>query len=89
MNAARTGPGDTIAAGDIEAGAWVWSKHETTGVWGAYLVTFTRVFTSDLCAVGDRPLTSPSRTLTRMFWSAMTESGCSATTKSRRRRRNA
>ncbi len=59
-NADRTGPGDTIAAGDIEAGAWVWSRHETTGAWGAYLVTFTRVFTSDLCAVGDRPLTSPS-----------------------------
>lgn len=59
-NGDRTGPGTTIAAGDIEAGAWVWSKHETTDVWAAYLVTFTRVFTSDLCALGNRPLTSPS-----------------------------
>ncbi len=59
-NADRTGPGVTIAAGDIEAGASVWSQHETTGAWGAYLVTFTRVFDSDLCAVADWPLTSPS-----------------------------
>lgn len=59
-NADRTGPGGTIAAGDLEAGAWVWTQHETTREWGAYRVTATRVFDSPLYAVGDRPLTSPS-----------------------------
>lgn len=59
-NAARTGPGKTIAAGEIEAGAWVWSRHETTGEWGAYRVTSARTFESDLVAVAGRPLTSPS-----------------------------
>ncbi len=59
-NATGTGPGETIAAGEIEAGAWVWSQHEKTGKWGAYQITFTRVFDSPLCAVVGRPLTSPS-----------------------------
>lgn len=59
-NASRTGPGATIAAGEIESGAWVWSQHETSGTWGAYRVTFTRVFDSPLVAVSSRPLTSPS-----------------------------
>lgn len=59
-NKDSTGPGVTIAAGDIEAGAWVWTQHETTRAWGAYLVTFTRVFESDLVAIKGRPLTSPS-----------------------------
>lgn len=62
-NAARTGPGTTIAAGEIEAGAWVWAQLEDEAGstrWGAYRVTFVRVFESPLCRVGDRPLTSPS-----------------------------
>jgi hypothetical protein len=59
-NKDRTGPGVTIAAGDIEAGAWVWTQHEFTRAWGAHLVTFTRVFESDLVAIAGRPLTSPS-----------------------------
>jgi hypothetical protein len=62
-NADRTGPGETIAAGDIEAGAWVWAQIEAeagTDRFGAYLVTFTRVFESELCAVEGCPLTSPS-----------------------------
>ena len=59
-NADRTGPGGTIPAGQIEAGAWVWARHETTGVWGAYRVTFARVFESDLVATAGRPLVSPS-----------------------------
>ncbi|MGN5373297.1 hypothetical protein [Sphingomonas hankookensis] len=62
-NADRTGPGATIAAGAIEAGMWVWAQREGeagSDRWGAYPVTFTRVFDSPLCAVGDRPLTSPS-----------------------------
>ncbi len=62
-NTDRTGPGETIAAGAIEAGMWVWAQREDeagSAKWGAYLVTFTRVFDSPLCSVGDRPLTSPS-----------------------------
>jgi hypothetical protein len=59
-NSDRNAAGDTIAAGDIQAGDWVWSQHETSGAWGAYLVTFTRVFESDLFAIVGRPLTSPS-----------------------------
>jgi hypothetical protein len=59
-NADRSGPGATIRAGDLEAGAWVWTKHETTGVWGAYRVTKTIVVQSDVVAIEGRPLTSPS-----------------------------
>jgi hypothetical protein len=62
-NEDRTGPGETIAAGDLEAGAWVWAQLESeagTDKFGAYLVTFTRVFESDLVSVKGRPLTSPS-----------------------------
>lgn len=59
-NADRNGPGDMIPAGRIEAGAWVWARHEMTGAWGAYRVTFARVFESDLVATAGRPLVSPS-----------------------------
>lgn len=62
-NADRTGPGETIAAGDLEAGAWVWAQMEAeagTDKFGAYLVTFARTFESDLFSVDGRPLTSPS-----------------------------
>jgi len=71
-NADRTGPGETIEAGKIEAGMWVWSQREAdlgTGKWGAYLVTFTRVFDSPLYAVGNRPLTSPSHLWWDQGWS--------------------
>ncbi|KZE16232.1 hypothetical protein [Sphingomonas hankookensis] len=71
-NTDRTGPGDTIEAGKIEAGMWVWSQREAdlgTGKWGAYLVTFTRVFDSPLYAVDDRPLTSPSHLWWDNGWS--------------------
>ncbi|WP_200913202.1 phage tail protein [Sphingomonas sp. Leaf10] len=62
-NADRTGPGDTIEAGRIEAGMWVWAQREGeagTPAWGAYQVTMARTFASPLCAVAGRPLTSPS-----------------------------
>jgi hypothetical protein len=62
-NTERTGPGETIAVGGIEAGAWVWAQMEAeagSDRWGAYQVTFTRVFESDLFAIDARPLTSPS-----------------------------
>ncbi len=68
-NADRTGPGDTIAAGDIEAGHWVWAQREAEAgstVWGAYLVTFTRVFESDLHQVAGKPLSSPSH----LWWTS-------------------
>lgn len=68
-NAARTGPGDTIEAGRIEAGMWVWAQREReagSDRWGAYQVTFARTFASPLCAVGARPLTSPSH----LWWDA-------------------
>jgi len=68
-NAERTGPGETIAAGDIEAGHWVWAQRESeagSSTWGAYLVTFTRVFESDLYQVAGKPQSSPSH----LWWTA-------------------
>lgn len=68
-NDARTGPGNTIEAGRIEAGMWVWAQREGeagSAKWGAYQVTFARTFPSLLFAVGDRPLTSP----THLWWDA-------------------
>jgi hypothetical protein len=62
-SADRTGPGDTIAAGDIQAGDWVWAQLEDeagSDRFGAYRVTMSRVFESELCSVAGRPLTSPS-----------------------------
>jgi hypothetical protein len=68
-NKDRSGPGETIAAGDIEPGAWVWAQLEAdagSDRFGAYRVTFKRVFDSPLTSVGDRPLTSPSH----LWWMA-------------------
>lgn len=62
-NADRTGPGESIAAGEIKAGHWVWTKREDQlggDAFGAYQVTMTRAFDSDLVAVPGRPVTSPS-----------------------------
>ena len=62
-NADRTVPGETIAAGDIAPGMWVWAQMEAeagTDKFGAYRVTFARTFESDLFSVDGRPLTSPS-----------------------------
>ncbi len=62
-SADRTRPGATIAAGDIQAGDWVWAQLEDeagSDRFGAYRVTMSRVFESELCPVDGRPLTSPS-----------------------------
>lgn len=56
----RTGPGETIAMGDLRAGIWVWSAHEHTGEWGAWQVEDTWRFVSPLFEQTGRPLTSPS-----------------------------
>ncbi|RZJ19130.1 MAG: hypothetical protein EON91_02735 [Brevundimonas sp.] len=39
-NEDHTGPGEEIRAGDVVGGeTWVWTRHEHTGAWGAFLVT--------------------------------------------------
>jgi hypothetical protein len=40
----HTGPGSTIIAGELRPGVdWVWTQHETTMEWGAFMVTHARV----------------------------------------------
>lgn len=56
----RTGPGETIAMGDLRADMAVWSAHETTGAWGAWEVERTWRFDSPLFVAGGLPITSPS-----------------------------
>ena len=63
-NSAKDGSGETIPAGQLEAGMWVWSQHETTKVWGAYLVTMTRVFTDQLFSADGLP----AATASHLFW---------------------
>lgn len=50
-------------------GHWVWSQREAEAgspTWGAFLVTFTRVFESDLYQVDGKPMSSPSH----LWWTA-------------------
>lgn len=59
-NEDHTGPGETIRAGDAVPGeTWVWTRHEHTGAWGAFLVTGAVRRESDLVSLIMRDGRSP------------------------------
>ncbi|WP_438853137.1 hypothetical protein, partial [Brevundimonas nasdae] len=59
-NEDHTGPGETIRAGDVVPGeTWVWTRHERTGAWGAFLVVAAVRRPSELMSLVMRDGRSP------------------------------
>jgi hypothetical protein len=42
-NSERNGSGETVMAGDLRVGDYVWTQHEKTMEWGAFSVTYAKV----------------------------------------------
>jgi len=66
-NDSRDGPGRTVRAVEARRGQYVWTRHEATGVWGAWPIYAVEVVEDDLVrllmADGRRPRFSPGHRL--------------------------
>ncbi len=76
----HTGPGECVRADQLRVGDWVWTWHEITHQWGAFMVTAIEIATNEpIYAADDYPSATPNH---RFFvdgeWKTMNEIGVEA-----------